>query len=412
MKTALKTTGWTIVAIAGLAALILAYRNVESSKAPVVFSEKDMLNAIWQRYKDNYLETGTGRTIDRQRGDVTTSEGEGYTMLRAAWVDDHATFDSSWKWTRQNLQFKNGYLFSWLFGKRADGSYGILVSESGQNSASDADTDIATALLFAYGRWRDLKYLEAAQNVIGAIWADDVVEVQGKPYLASDNVEKKFGGSIAVNPSYFAPYSYRMFATIDTGHDWNALVDDSYAVLKESMAAQLDRPSSDGLPPDWMAISGASGSVEPLPKSKSQPNGLKTDFSYDALRVPWRIALDWQWYKDPRAKDILDSMTFLTDQWKENMIVYVDYSHDGAPQPSLVQVPAMYGGTIGAFMAIDPALAKNIYETKLVSMYDPDSDSWKTELDYYDDNWAWFGMALYDGQLPNLWEGVISDKNP
>ncbi len=407
----IKIIGYVICAVVVLIAAVAAYRDIESTKTPLVFSNKEMLDALWQRYKAAYLEQGTSRTMDVQRGGVTTSEGEGYTMLRAVWLDDHTTFDASWKWTEDNLKFKNGYLFSWLFGKRADGTYGILTAVNGQNSASDADTDIATALMFAYARWRDVSYLQAAQNVAIAIWDSEVVMVGGKPYITSDDIEKDSPQFVTVDPSYFAPYAYRMFATIDPKHDWNGLVDDSYAVLKRSMQAELDQPKSDGLPPDWLSESRTGTSLMPPSRTRADAGGLKTDFGYDALRVPWRIALDWQWNKDPRALDILSSMSFLETQWQTRRVLYADYQHDGVPQAPLVESSAMYGGTIGAFMAMDPAAAKEIYDTKLVALYDPDSYSWKNPLGYYDDNWVWFGMALYDGELPDLWDPVVEENS-
>jgi hypothetical protein len=35
-------------------------------------------------------------------------------------------------------------------------------------------------------------------------------------------------------------------------------------------------------------------------------------------------------------------------------------------------------------------------------LFSPDSNTWKITLGYYDDNWAWFGIALYNNLLPNL----------
>jgi endoglucanase len=64
----------------------------------------------------------------------------------------------------------------------------------------------------------------------------------------------------------------------------------------------------------------------------------------------------------------------------------------------------MYGGTIGYFMINDPSSADEIYEQKLKTLYDQDSNSLRTPLSYYDSNWAWFGLALYNDLLPNLAE--------
>jgi endoglucanase len=62
----------------------------------------------------------------------------------------------------------------------------------------------------------------------------------------------------------------------------------------------------------------------------------------------------------------------------------------------------MYGGTIGYFILSASSTAADIYSRKLAFLYDPGADKWKEPLSYYDDNWAWFGIALYNNLLPNL----------
>jgi endoglucanase len=397
-----KITGYILIVIAFFVVAAVVYENSARKNVPIVFSAKSMIDSIWQRYKTTYMEKNTYRTMDIARGNVTTSEGQSYAMLRSVWMDDHLTFDNSWKWTQDNLQ-KQGKLFSWLFGKRSNGTYGILVSENGVNTASDADSDIALALMFAYARWKNPQYLADAKLIITDMWNKEIIVIKGKPYLASSIAEKSAdnnAGPIAVNPSYFAPYAYRIFAVIDPSHDWMGLVDTSYEVLKASTASPLDKESGVGLPPDWVTLSRSDGSIQ-LPKTGK----LDTNFSYDALRIPWRIALDWYWNNEPRAKTYLSSLKFLGDEWQTNETLFAVYSHDGTPLTK-TQAPAMYGGTLAYFMISDPATAKNIYENKLVVLYQPDSNSWKQTLDYYDDNWAWFGISLYNDALPNLWATV------
>lgn len=392
-------TGYIIAMIAIIIVATIMYERSSRKNIPIIFSSKSMLDAIWQKYKVHFLEQGTLRTMDLSKNGITTSEGESYTMLRAVWLDDHATFDASWKWTEDNLE-KQGYLFSWLFGRRPDGTYGILTNQNGQNTAADADTDIAVALSFAFARWRNPQYLADAKSIITDIWDKEVIVIKGKPYLASDNVERQYSDNFVVNPSYFAPYAYRMFAVIDPAHDWNGLIDTSYGVLEQSMASPLDKNGSVGLPPDWIMIRRTDGKVLPPVQAK-----LSSDYSFDALRVPWRIALDWYWYHEPRAKAVLSSMVFIHSQWTSHDRLASGYSHEGA-----VTMPAesssMYGGSLGALMVIDPTAAKDMYEKKLLSLYNPDSNAWKTILPYYEDNWVWFGMALYNNELSNLWATV------
>lgn len=392
-----KIIGSLFILLAALFFTYVAYDAVPRTD-PIVFSEKRLLSALWEGYKREYLEEGTLRTLDKQREFITTSEGQSYTMLRAVWMDDHEVFDRSLSWTRDNLGRKSDKLFSWLFGKRADGSYGILTDRGGMNTASDADTDIALALAIAYGRWKDPKYLEEAKAIIEDIWKNEVIVIKGKPYLTANNLEKNAPASAILNPSYFAPYAYRIFKRIDPDHDWLALVDTSYEVIFESLENPLDKEKSAGLPPDWVTIGKRTGAL-----GADLTSGLSTNYSFDALRLPFRLALDYIWWKEPRAKEALSMMSFLGEEWRKERAIYSVYSHDGRVLER-TETPAMYAGSLGYFIVAEPQMAEEIYEKKIQSLYDPNTENLRQKLGYYDDNWTWFATALMQGALHNFYD--------
>jgi endoglucanase len=401
-----KIFGSFLLLVAVVIVSTVAYRNSNKHQIPIVFSPTSMLRSLWQDYKTQYVEASTGRTVDHQRNLVTTSEGQSYTLLRAVWVDDKAAFDQSWQWTKEVLQHKDDQLFSWLFGQRDDGSYGILFEQGGQNSAADGDTDIALALIFASERWQDNRYLEEARAIINDIWEHEVVTINNKPYVTANNLEK-YGttSSVLINPSYFAPYAYRIFARIDTSHDWPALVDTSYEVINTAVVSPLDKSSSAHLPPDWILLDRTTAAV--LPPTKLE---LTTNYSYDAMRLPWRLALDWQWFGETRAQATLAKLDFLGHEWQTNKALYSNYSHDGIVVQTH-EAPSLYGGAIGYFMVTDHEHLKDVYEQKLKVLYNPDTFSWKQPLSYYDDNWAWFGIALYHKALINLAPPLVASKS-
>ncbi|MDB5224761.1 MAG: hypothetical protein JWO43_383 [Candidatus Adlerbacteria bacterium] len=394
----LRVIGLTAIGLALILIAVVFYRNSGRGNVPLVFSPTQAIGALWHQYTLTYLEPGTGRTLDKQRNDITTSEGQSYTMLRAVWMSDKTTFDQELTWTKNNMQHKTGdHLFAWLFGQLPSGTYGIKVDEGGNTTASDADVDIALALVFAYSRWQYQPYLGDARDIISDIWDKEVVTVNGIPYLAANNVEKTSSSNvIIINPSYLNPAAYKIFAKVDPTHPWNQLVDSSYSVIQKSMDSPLDATSTVGLPPDWVAINKATGAITATGRTD-----LTSNFGYDALRTPYRLALDWVWFKEPRAKTTLQKMKFFSDEWEKNGMLSAVYTHDGRPNQQ-TESAALYGGTIGYFMIADPAHAKDVYEKKLVYLFDPDSNTWKQDLSYYDSNLAWFGIALYNNLLPNL----------
>ncbi|RWZ78310.1 MAG: hypothetical protein EOT05_00910 [Candidatus Microsaccharimonas sossegonensis] len=384
-----------IIIAAGTTVYAVFASNKKVVDQNIVYAPRTLLSGTWNSYKTEYWESSTGRTLDKQQNDITTSEGQSYTMLRAVWVSDKPTFDKSWAWTKEQLQRKDK-LFSWRWGKKTDGTYGVLTDVNGQNSAADADSDIALALLMAADRWQDTSYLNEAKGIISSIYNNEVVTVAGVPYLASNNLEKTSSSPIVMNPSYLAPYAYREFAKVDTKNNWKAVVDSSYAFLNKAMSDKLDKSKSNGMPPDWVLMDRATGAI-----SAPTVSGLTTNYSFDAMRTPWRIALDYKWNKDPRSKELLKKMSFLSDQWNSNGALYSTYSHDGTIVTK-DEVAEGYGTALAYFDVIDTKNATQVYDQKIKTLYDQNTNSWKQDLTYYASNWVWFGIALHLDQLPNL----------
>lgn len=386
-----------ILAICGAVLLLaFAYMNSQYRTQPQVFSTYTVLISSWEKYKQKFVQAD-GRVIDFSQNDMTTSEGQSYALLRAVWTDDKATFDTVWTWTKNNLKRDEDALYGWKWGKRQDGEYGFL-ENGGENSATDADSDIALALIFASERWRNDDYKKEALTILEDMWKYTTAEANGKRYLlagrwANSNTE------IIVNPSYFSPYAWRVFANYDSNHNWLSLIDPSYELLTESGKTTFNDQQGVGLPPDWVAIDKSNGSIKQPPAAE-----LKTSYSYDAMRVPWRIALDYQWFKEPQALAYLQSLSILSEKYKADGKLFSSYNHDGTPMTDY-ENPSMYSTALGYYTVVDPALAQEIYNSKILSLYSSDNYTFKEDLPYYDQNWLWFGVGLYNEDLPLLAKG-------
>lgn len=404
IKNVFRILGISIVVIGlGVTVYVLAFSSdkVDEKK---VFSRSTMLSGLWNSYKLEYWEEDTGRTLDKQQNNITTSEGQSYTMLRAVWQSDKDTFDTSWDWTKEQLQREDN-LFSWRWGQKTDGTYGVLADQGGQNTAADADSDIALALAMAASRWQQASYLTDAETVIDAIWEEEVLTVKGVPYLASNNLEKTSLKDAVMNPSYLSPYAFRVFDKVDTNpkHDWMALVDSSYDFINKSMDSKLDTAETAQLVPDWVLLDKQTGEIR-APDAETNTK-LTTWYGYNAMRTAWRLGLDYQWNNEPRAKSTLEKMDILGREWKNNKTIYSIYSHDGTVI-SKDEPPEVYGTSIGYFKTVDLSTADEIYKTKLETLYDQNNNKWIIPMSYYSDNWTWFGMALYDNRLANLAEDI------
>ncbi|MDD3661822.1 MAG: glycosyl hydrolase family 8, partial [Candidatus Dojkabacteria bacterium] len=319
-----------------------------------------------------------------------------YAMLRSVFIGDRETFDRVWEWKVENLRTPGDALFGWRWGERSDGVEGFLENE-GDNSASDADVDIAFALVLASRRWKDEDYLDDAVEIIDDIWVRETMVIAGKRYLVAGNWISS-ADAVYINPSYFAPYAWRVFDEVDGRHDWDGLIAPAYELLSEVGYHPLDTSVGVGLPPNWVVIDPVDGTL-----SAPERSGLTTEYSFDATRVPLRIAWDYQWFQDPRALPYLRGHFWkLKEQFDETNKIALSYSHDGNVEVDL-ENPAMYATALAAFRHFDRDFADRIYREKIVGMY-TDGNIFNEDIPYYEQNILWFGVASYSDYLTNALE--------
>ena len=357
----------------------------------------EALVQTWMTYRRDFI-LGDGRVIDRPPlgyGE-TTSEAQAYAMLRAVWLDDHVTFDRTWRWTKVNLQVRGDSLFGWLWGRDQRGRWTLL----SKSSAADADQDIALALVFAGHRWADQRYLAAARQVLSDIWAKEVVTVRQAPYLVAGDWAASLQPEVVINPSYLAPYAYHVFGQEDPGRPWAALITSSYAVLDRCSWSRLNEVNSVGLPPNWCVLQPLAGSVHAYWDAGGD------DYGYDAFRVMWRVALDYEWNGASASWSYLTRSKFLRRQWQSHHRLAATYAHNGALNRGAGEEPVTYAGDVGNFVVTDPPAARSIVQEKLLATLHRSHGAvyWADRTDYYAQNWIWFGVALSEHRLANLAE--------
>jgi len=123
-------------------------------------------NAAYTSWKGSFVTSnGAGgglRVQSPQHSGGTVSEGIGYGMIAAVYMNDRPTFDGLWTYAKLHFDAKG--LMNWKI--NSDGS----TASDGAGSALDADEDIAWALLMASDQWSSVDYLNDARAVIDAIY--------------------------------------------------------------------------------------------------------------------------------------------------------------------------------------------------------------------------------------------------
>lgn len=365
-------------------------------------SRTDLLAESWQVYRQRFIQSD-GRVIDWEAGGRTVSEGQAYAMLRAVMADDPETFELTLRWAEDNLRRPSqandadgvDHLWAWQWGRATDGSWQIL----DENFASDADIDAIAALIWASRRWQRADYLDLARLKLADLWDQSTLalDTENRPRYLLPGPLTAFqpdANTIYLNPSYLAPYAFRLFAQVDPDRDWLALVDSSYAVFD-----QVSVLSARGLPGDWVRLDITTQTVSAVAEGST----LSSQYSFDAHRVWWRIAWDAAWFDEPRATAFLTkNLSFLEQLWQQDQRIPARLSLAGDPLVDY-EATGQYAMLYVAFDQILPAIATEMYQQKLLPAYR--HGIWDNANAYYVQNLAWLGLFPPEDLPPALLQG-------
>ena len=114
-----------------------------------------------------------------------------------------------------------------------------------------------------------------------------------------------------VNPSYFSPAAYRLFeqfAGVDQPR-WVRIRGDTYKFLGQLTQAWRANPG-------WGSFPTGAGWTRPAGFTPAP--GKDTRFGWEAVRLPFRVALDGLWFGEPRAAQLLKDkfLPFVKAQWQ------------------------------------------------------------------------------------------------
>jgi endo-1,4-beta-D-glucanase Y len=403
-----------------------------------------VLTASWQSYCRHFIKPD-GQVALPEEGGGAISEAQAYALLRAVWANDAVMFNRVYSWTYNHLSRTPAHgdsLLSWRWGRLPDGAWGVTDA----NSATDGDLDYALALVLAARKgWRAPSrlpgYLEEARRVQSTILEKEVVALPDGELLLTPGNWHEPQPPYLVNPSYCSPAAYRLFEQCDAvaspetgetasasqpqspsplagkgrgggdeksfplpltpahegrgklqaGSPWNRLHQSTYSLLARLSQGLAGQPGV-GLFPDWCRVDSA-GRIEPAP-------GRDTGFGWEAVRLPFRLALDGLWFQEPRAARLLQDqfLPFFKAQWQAHGRLLAVYTYDGAPAVDY-ESPVLYAGVLaGALAAGDQDFAREMAK-KILTFYHEEGDRAYFEAPdhYYANNWAWLGLALYAG---------------
>jgi endo-1,4-beta-D-glucanase Y len=314
----------------------------------------------------------------------TVSEGIAYGMLLSVYAGDQPTFDKLWQYSQKWLD-GNG-LMNWYI--NAAGTQAL-----GTGAASDADEDMAYALIAADARWGGkgsltTNYIELAKTVIGKIWQFEVDHTRSDVLKPGDT---GFDGSV-INISYFAPAYYKVFGRV-TGQtaNWNNVAKTSYDVIEKTLSTQNGN-ANNGLVPAWSTPAG----MPMAPSGTSMP----TYHQLDSCRTPFRVAVDYCWNAEPRALAYLQKITgFYAGVGASNIVD--GYDLNGTPHPQFVTTGGARAASFNGAAAAGAMATGATYATLRNEGYAGVATLMQLAgSTYYQESWTGLTLQMMTGLFP------------
>ncbi|KAG0087298.1 hypothetical protein BGZ93_005138 [Podila epicladia] len=262
-----------------------------------------------------------------QKNAITCSEAIGYGMLISVLMKNQQDFDGLLRWF---LHFRNANgLCAW---QQIDDKHHRTYSnapDGGQNSATDGDIDIATALFYASRVWGRSPcgrhdYRAIAIPLCKAIWDHEInhytfmptlgdwVKVPERPIGAMGYTGgAQFGDESAytdvTRPSDFILSGFLTFYNedVERSPQWAKVMDAIITTVQHQLHL-----NPTGLIADFLKLA-ANGYYEPSRKKILESDNDK-DYNWNSCRVPWRLSVYYLLTRDPRIEPALraESMFF------------------------------------------------------------------------------------------------------
>lgn len=408
-------TTWTpLLTLSSTAASTPPVPAVNPTPAVGTDTSADINNAIDEWFAE-YMDSSF-RVIQKDES-VTkvTSESTAYGLLFAALRGDQTKFDGIRNWANTNLkrstlgETRGVNLWAW--------HYEIGTGVADHNWASDAEYDRVIALAQAYqlwGRQQDLDELKALHDDLKTYTLNTD---EGRYYQTSDSFQQSVtnghhsisgGTTWEVGGDYMNPLAYRILYSYSADPVWTGALNGAYDYWTKVIASNLGGSSTAGIFADWTDYSTNTHQPGPLTNgTNGWTYSQDTQYSYNSMRAPFRIAQDALYYSETRAKTLLGGAfkTWAQNAWASTNKFVDTYNHDGTTTSTTQKLHMAYGAYFALYVnnAAD-ATAASIKSTWLTNLkvtgsygtYFKDSPT-STASTYFGNAWMIFGMAMDSG---------------
>jgi endo-1,4-beta-D-glucanase Y len=354
----------------------------ESRLYKIIKDKPKILQNTWSIYKKQYLKTDYISTNDN----FITASDQKYGIIQSILNDDFDSFNKIRNFTINNFQKRktDKLLVSKIQNK--NNSYKILDSSTSTN----ADVDIAYSLILASQKWGIPEFAEEAKIIIQDLWKYRVVNINDKLVLLPSDSNKQNGNEM-INLSQFSPAQYKIFKTVDSSNNWEALATDSYKIVNEIL-------NNYKLLPNWIKYDYNSKSFKDAGEEKGAGSN---QFNSEVSNYFTRVNLDMLLFKNySESKFIIDkNLEFFVSEFKKNRSISSIYDTNGKSINSK-ESTSMYSGILSLFSFGDSKLKGEIWRTKFIDRIDLDDQTFDSKnLSFEDRSFGPIVFAIKEGSM-------------
>lgn len=252
------------------------------------------------------------KTNNKNSKDQTLSEAQGYGMLITVMAAQQGfgsqkTFNQLTRYYVRHQISSDNPLMAW---RQNHKGIAMTSTKEEKTSATDGDLDIAYALILADERWGskgEIKYNRLAKKLLTTIKKKEINPTTKLPKVGDWATGPK--SATVVRTSDLMTAYFRKFASYTNDGSWTKVAQNSQIVLKK-----LSDQQETGLMADFVTVTGSKLKTGKI-GAKEVASEHDNQYGFNACRVPWRVAYDYQIYHSQSSKQIARKMCrFFADQ--------------------------------------------------------------------------------------------------
>jgi endo-1,4-beta-D-glucanase Y/predicted membrane-bound dolichyl-phosphate-mannose-protein mannosyltransferase len=323
----------------------------ESFLNQVIKNKPNIINNTWGNFKSNFIKSD----FVSENDSIININDQYNGLIQSIISDDQVTYNKIWNFIKNNFQKRTNDKMFYSKIRNVDNKTNVIDAKP----SVEAESNIAMSLILASKKWNNLQYIEDSKAILKDVWKLRVVQTKSGKIILPDesNVNNNFE---LINLSYFNPFNYRIFQTIDPDNNWNELANDGYKIVDKVL-------ESNKLIPNWIKFDYIQNNFV---SSKIEKGEKSSRFNSETSKLYSNFYLDKKIFKSSYGDNIINkTLPFFEKEFRENKSIRTDYNEFGNGL-DLKESTSMNSGILALFSMGNSPLRGELWRSKFIEKVD------------------------------------------